>query len=572
MKGIVVDINNKDAVILSDDGVFKKIKNRNYEIGQTLQIRDGGITGLKQIALKPLISSKLMAGAARIAAVLTIGTIGAFAWYTPTDYVSLDVNPSVEYTVNMFDRILDVRAVNEDGEAILSGLKLKNKNIGTGLRETLDELIAEGYLADDPDSGVVIATSNDMQIEAEKMAQELKLEVQTYLDAKEDVTAKVDAGAASPAKVQEAKTMGVTPGKLHLVEKLQASTSSAIDMQQWLTKPVKDINKEIKKNRETDQTWNWGQTQNRIQNWAQPEVGGSKSGNDRNSGSNGRGNGNNGSQDKNTYQTWKWNQNQTQSRNQENDQDENKGKNQDQNWNQYRDQEEDQGQTKITSPAINTYQAWDWKQYLVKPRTSGSVGGSKGSSSNEDSKDNSDNEDSKDNSGNKNNKDNSDNKNNKDNSDNKDNSGNKSGGTSDQDSGEDQGRDQTDSGYNGGWTRSEITTPGKIQTTAPAQTIYPKWNKNQNTDQNTDQKKNQNQGQSKKQSQNWDQDWSRNWSQPSGQNQNGDWNQPDSRNQTTPGATGNGGYGSDWNKSGGQNKDDGDDRSDSKSRKSRNND
>ena len=251
MKGIVVEINNKDAVILAEDGLFKRIENRNYEIGQTLKLASGQKPGLRQFVLKPVISTKLLIGAARIAAVVAIGTIGAFAWHTPTSYISLDVNPSVEYSVNMFDRILEARAVNEDGEEILKDLQLKNKKIEEGLKETLDELIAEGYLADDPDSGIVIAASNEKPKEAEKMAMELKSEVQTYLETRKDVTVQVDAGAASPQKVKEAKSLGVTPGKLHLVEKLQASTTGAIEMEQWLAKPVKEINKEIKKNWET---------------------------------------------------------------------------------------------------------------------------------------------------------------------------------------------------------------------------------------------------------------------------------------------------------------------------------
>jgi len=311
MKGIVVDLNNKDAVILTEDGLFKRIENRNYEIGQTLQISSGEKTGLRRFVPKPVISSKLLIGAARIAAVIVIGTAGAFAWYTPTSYISLDVNPSVEYSINMFDRILEARAVNEDGEEILRDLQLKNKNIGEGLKETLDELIAEGYLSDDPDSGVVIAASNEKQKEAEKMAMELKAEVQTYLKARKDVTAEVDAGAASPQKVKEAKGLGVTPGKLHLVEKLQASTTGAIEMEQWLAKPVKEINKEIKKNRETaavsafDPTWN----RNRDWEWdwtqygKQPEKAGVKKEVDDKGADKGRS-----AWEKSVYQTWSRNQ------------------------------------------------------------------------------------------------------------------------------------------------------------------------------------------------------------------------------------------------------------------------
>jgi hypothetical protein len=41
-----------------------------------------------------------------MAAALALFTTGHNAYYTPTDYVSMDVNPSVEYSVNRFDRIL----------------------------------------------------------------------------------------------------------------------------------------------------------------------------------------------------------------------------------------------------------------------------------------------------------------------------------------------------------------------------------------------------------------------------------------------------------------------------------
>ncbi len=241
MKGIVVDINNKDAIILADDGLFTKVKNINYEIGQAIKIKESRKTG-----------SKLIAGAASMVAALAVCTIGAVAYYTPTDYVSLDVNPSVEYSINMFDRILDVKAVNDDGEEILSSLDLNNMTIGAAVKETLDKLMDDGYLTDDPNGGVVITTSNDEFGEAEQLAAELEQEIQTYLDSREGIVAEVDAQAVGLERVQEARELGVTPGKLNLVEKLQGSTSGAINKEEWLNMPVKEINKAIKENRIQD--------------------------------------------------------------------------------------------------------------------------------------------------------------------------------------------------------------------------------------------------------------------------------------------------------------------------------
>lgn len=238
MKGIVVEINKNDAVILADNGLFTKVKNHNYSVGQAIQIQESKKT-----------YSKLAAGAVSMAAAFALCTIGAYAWFTPTDYVSLDVNPSVEYSLNTFDRILAVKGVNDDGKEILQELDLKNMKIENAVKETLNRLMADGYLTDDPNGGVVITTSNDKKGDAEKLAAELEQEVQDYLDGQEGITAKVDAEAVAPKRVEEAKEMGVTPGKLNLVEKLLASTTGAIHMEEWLNKPVKEINKAIKENR-----------------------------------------------------------------------------------------------------------------------------------------------------------------------------------------------------------------------------------------------------------------------------------------------------------------------------------
>ncbi|NLN05557.1 MAG: anti-sigma factor domain-containing protein, partial [Clostridiaceae bacterium] len=38
MKAVVLDIEEKQAVLLNQDGMFVRVKNRNYEIGQTVEL------------------------------------------------------------------------------------------------------------------------------------------------------------------------------------------------------------------------------------------------------------------------------------------------------------------------------------------------------------------------------------------------------------------------------------------------------------------------------------------------------------------------------------------------------
>jgi hypothetical protein len=240
MKGIVLEYDKKDVIILTDDGLFKKIRNNNYSIGQRIEIE-----GLQK-------GKRFVAGIVSMAAALILTTVGSIAYYTPTDYISLDVNPSIEYTLNTFDRILDVEAINKDGETILSGLKLNHMSIDDAVKITLDELIFEGYLTGTPDSGVVITASNKKMENAEAMAAKLEQEVKDYLAKKERVAAEVKAEAVGKEKVQEAKKLGVTPGKLKMVEKLQSSTSGSINRDEWLHKSIKEINSAIKENSKYD--------------------------------------------------------------------------------------------------------------------------------------------------------------------------------------------------------------------------------------------------------------------------------------------------------------------------------
>lgn len=239
MKGIVIEINNDQAAVLSDNGAVVRIKNKNYKTGQVVKMKENKMNFIKK--------------AGSIAAVLAITAAGSFAYAAPATYVSLDVNPSIEYAVNTFGRVLSVKAVNDDGEVITTELDVKNVNISKAVKVTIDKLREGGYITDDEDAGIVITISAKNDEKAEELAEELEEETKEYVEEIGE-TAEVEAEAVGKERVEEARTLGVTPGKLNLVQKLVKSTegiegAEEIDMEEWLDKSVKEINKAIKENR-----------------------------------------------------------------------------------------------------------------------------------------------------------------------------------------------------------------------------------------------------------------------------------------------------------------------------------
>lgn len=79
-------------------------------------------------------------------------------YFTETMYVDLDINPSVELTVNRFDSVIGVYAYNEDGEQLLSSLSLLHKPYRTAVTLLTEAAIEQGFLAEDGLVSVTLQT------------------------------------------------------------------------------------------------------------------------------------------------------------------------------------------------------------------------------------------------------------------------------------------------------------------------------------------------------------------------------------------------------------------------------
>lgn len=239
MKACVVAVKGGFAAVLADDGRITKLRDKNYAIGQVIEVK----------AHPFHYSVKTAAIAVCVAVMLVLSSVTAWAYCSPSSYVSLDVNPSIEYSVNRFSRVIGVEAVNNDGEAILQSLHLNNKPIDEAVKDTVEEIQAQGYFKDS--GGIVISAAGEDQQSSQQLAEELRTVAQQAVkDSCPGVA--VEAMGVGLERVQEARRLGTTPGKLNLVEKLQASSgNSNLSLSEWLKKPVKDIMKAIQTERKT---------------------------------------------------------------------------------------------------------------------------------------------------------------------------------------------------------------------------------------------------------------------------------------------------------------------------------
>ena len=240
MRAVIVQIKKNDAAALDDAGTMHKIKNKNYTLGQV-------------VVMETTTNTVRKTGVARYATAAVIAIVvgfGAWGFFSPYSYVSLDVNPSIEYSVNRLGLVLSAQAVNGDGEEILQDLHLNYTNIEDAIAATVDEIAAAGYFDGDDPGQIMIATACTNEANADQLCEQLQTQVME-MDQVRTRAIEVQGEAVGYERVQEAKALGMTPGKLNLIEKLIASSSDpdSVNVEDWKDVSVKDIMKTINTNK-----------------------------------------------------------------------------------------------------------------------------------------------------------------------------------------------------------------------------------------------------------------------------------------------------------------------------------
>ena len=165
--------------------------------------------------------------AAAFALVLGLG----FGWnfyqtnYVAATTVSLDVNPSISITVNQKERVLDVKALNEDGKAILEGMDFEGSDIDVTVNAIIGSMLRKGYLNDAANSILVSVDCKDTAQGAalqEKLAKEVNALLQT-----EVFSGAVISQTVEPDDTLEslAEKHGISVGKARLIQRIVAQNT-----------------------------------------------------------------------------------------------------------------------------------------------------------------------------------------------------------------------------------------------------------------------------------------------------------------------------------------------------------
>lgn len=173
---------------------------------------------------------------ALIAACLTLvlvgGTGGVFYQRANAvaSVVSLDVNPSIELKVNQKEKVLSCIPLNQEAEAVLSGMgggaDLKGAKLEVAVNAVVGALVSSGYL-DSLSSAIMISVEDQDQDRAARLRQELTGTVDSILQSQSSGAAVLSQTVDASADLdQQAREYHISTGKANLVNQVIAQNDS----------------------------------------------------------------------------------------------------------------------------------------------------------------------------------------------------------------------------------------------------------------------------------------------------------------------------------------------------------
>lgn len=140
--------------------------------------------------------------------------------------VMIDVNPSIELTVDKNERVIEAIPRNGDGVDLIDGMDLTGSNIKVALNAVIGSLVSRGYLNELANSMLISVDSRDEAMGA-RLLRELLDDVSALIGSSgfefSVVSQKID---VDPAVTELASEYGITVSKAQLISKLMDADPS----------------------------------------------------------------------------------------------------------------------------------------------------------------------------------------------------------------------------------------------------------------------------------------------------------------------------------------------------------
>lgn len=182
---------------------------------------------------------KFLAAASTAAVCMFFVIIGNFYYQTPVEYLSVDINPSVELGINAFNKVVSVSGINNDGKSLLKEKKLLKLSSEDAVEALVKEAGKEGFIAEDGSTVIAVTAVSDNEEKSVQLKERAYNRIQQEIEAGE-VNAIAYGDYTNSELRKEAQKFNISPGKYKLISVLKTMDSN-INIEQYRNSKITDI-------------------------------------------------------------------------------------------------------------------------------------------------------------------------------------------------------------------------------------------------------------------------------------------------------------------------------------------
>lgn len=167
--------NRRSLVVLTPEGEFVEVPGSPGEVGEEI-----GFSLLRRAALHRRLLLTASAAAVLLLAAFALPRLSIFDEPKVAAYVAIDINPSVEIGVDKRRSVVELLALNPDGERVIEGVEYRKRPVGEVAADIIRNAEEAQYLQN---GGEVFVTSMAAAGTAEQFEEELMQEIGQALHA-----------------------------------------------------------------------------------------------------------------------------------------------------------------------------------------------------------------------------------------------------------------------------------------------------------------------------------------------------------------------------------------------------
>ena len=212
-------------------------------LGQALAASEAAAA--RQIAASRRKRRRWYQAFAACAAAVMIFT-GAFTMFNKSQndvfaVVNIDVNPSVELSINKKQEVVEARALNEDGTAILDGMDLAGTDVKVACNALIGSMVRQGYLSELTNSVLVSVRSED-KAGGQEIEHMISSDLNDSIGDSEVIGAVLGQYVGDDQELEAfASENGISPGKAWLIKNLLATGSKHMTEEALLSLPTQEL-------------------------------------------------------------------------------------------------------------------------------------------------------------------------------------------------------------------------------------------------------------------------------------------------------------------------------------------